>query len=94
MNTVLPKRLPNFMRPTYLNGFAFSIEGGNEEYEYFNGKFYKRVATIRPGISFGEQAVHKRTMQQIAIKADTPIEFATLTSEDYEKSLRSISDKV
>ena len=48
-NSALPKRLPNFMRPSYLNGFTFALGDGEEEYEYFNGKFFKREAILRPG---------------------------------------------
>ena len=50
----LPKRMPNFLLPYFLNNFAFSLEPTSEHYEYFNGRFYKRIEVLKSGKSFGE----------------------------------------
>ena len=80
--------MPNFMRPLGLNNFAFSLNTAgtliSEEYEYRNGRFYKLVEVIRPGKSFAEYALHKKTLLAVSIKADTPVEYALLTKDSYE----------
>ena len=47
----LPKRMPSFVRVNGLNNFYFAIDG--EEYEYVNGQFFKKVAILSVGDSFG-----------------------------------------
>ena len=48
---VLPRRMPKFEPAEHLNNHYFSV--GNEEYEYIDGNFYKKVETISDGDSFG-----------------------------------------
>ena len=91
-NDSYPRRMPNFINPTFLNNFSFSL-GPNEQYEYYNRRFFKKVETICVGKSFGEHAIHKRMRQPFSYKTETPIEFAILTKEGYSTSLRSIYDQ-
>ena len=47
---------------------------------------------LKSGKSFGEQAIHGRSLQNLALRADTVVEYAILTREGYELSLRSVAD--
>ena len=47
----MPNRMPAFLRVDALNNHAFLI--GNEEYEFVNGQYYKRIGTLYEGDSFG-----------------------------------------
>ena len=52
----VPYRLPSFTQPTNcLNNHLFEV--GGEEYEYFNGAYYRRVKTLGQGGTFGEIAI-------------------------------------
>jgi len=53
-----PKRMPNFTRVNALNPHYFEIAG--EEYEYVKGQYFKKVATLKAGDSFGEMALNRR----------------------------------
>ena len=79
------------MRPKYLNNFSFTIE--STIYEFYHGKFYKRLDVLGPGKSFGERAIQNRKLQPLAIRSDTDAEYAVLTKEGYEASLKTIADE-
>ena len=87
-NMSMPRRMPNFMRPIHLNNFAFSLDPPDtpnaDMYEYRNGRFFKLVEIIRPGRSFAELSLHRKTYMPVSIKADTPVEYALLSKEHYE----------
>lgn len=51
----VPFRLPSFARIQALNGHMFRV--GDEEYEFVNGKYFRRIATLSDGDQFGEEAL-------------------------------------
>ena len=52
--------MPSFIRLASLNNHYFAVN--NEEYEYVDGKFYKKVRDLGPLDYFGEEALQRMTV--------------------------------
>ena len=89
---VLPRRMPNFVQASSLNNHYFSV--GNDEYEYIDGCFYKKVDTISVGDSFGQNALQMQCNQQFTVKTECLCEFAYLDKVGYEKGLLNVREEL
>lgn len=87
----VPYKIPSFVRPHALNNHMFEVNG--ERYEFFNGMYFKRVATLEQGSSFGEIALQRRCLRTASIMTETDAEFAFLTKAEYEESLMKIANE-
>ena len=88
----MPKHIPAFVRVDVLNNHNFSIDG--DEYEFVEGQFFKKVSTLRTGDSFGQAELQFKCSQKTNIKSESACEFACLTKEGYENSLKGIREQI
>ena len=90
----------NFEVKTVLDGkvpvHSFELDG--QEYEWYEGNYYKRVALLYEGKSFGELAlkIEKGVGTRAAtIKSESEITyFATLSKKEYLSSLKRIDARL
>ena len=68
------------------------FEANGEIYEYDNGKYFKKVATLIKGSSFGEIALQRKCTRTASIKTETDCQFMYLTKDAYETSLMNIKE--
>ena len=64
------------------------------EYEYVGGQFFKRVATLPQGASFGEIALQRKCLRTATIKTESDAKFAYLVKDDYRSSLMKIAEDI
>ena len=88
--SVLPKRMPEFVKLEALNPHLFTI--GTETYEFLNGQYFKKVAVLGPGQSFGEIALQRRCRRTANVKTESLCEFIYLNSECFKKSLSLVQE--
>ena len=61
------------------------------EYEFVDGRFFKKVDTLGQGRSFGELALQRRCRRTATVKTEADCQFAYLSKEDYESSIQKIA---
>ena len=87
----LPDKMPSFSRVTSLNNHCFSV--GADQYEYIGGQYYKRIAKLSVGQSFGHVALQRQCKQESTIKTEGMCEFAYLEKNNYNSTLLEIRNK-
>lgn len=88
----VPFRLPSFVSLKVLNNFIFEANG--EVFEYVDGMFFKKVASLIKGSSFGEIALQRKCTRTASIKTETDCQFMFLTKDSYQSSLMKIKEDV
>ena len=88
----VPFRMPSFVSPRVLNNHLFEANG--EIYEYDNGQYFRKVATLTKGSSFGEIALQRKRARTASIKTETDCKFMYLTKEAYKSTLMNVKDEM
>ena len=88
----MPYRLPSFIRCRDLNDHQFEVN--RETYEYVDGQYFTRVATLGAGKSFGDIALQRKCLTNANIKTERETHFAYMTRDAYINQIKKISEEM
>ena len=60
-------------------------------YEFVDGRFFTKVATLGQGRSFGHVALQRRCKRTATVKTEADCQLAYLSKDDYESSVQKIA---